>query len=74
MTAIPSTTANLPLYTVEIVTPGVAFTWTADSLGVKVVTNIPVDKINNRTESPVLFKSESEVWKWARRVSQSKPC
>ena len=56
---------------IEIVHPGVAFTWVPDSTGLLVETNLTVDDINNRTDKPVMFSSETEVWGWAKRISRS---
>ena len=54
---------------VEIVRPGVAFKWEPGATGLKIETNLTPDVINNRTEKPIIFSNEAEVWGWARRIS-----
>lgn len=56
---------------IEIVRPGVAFPWKPDATGLLIETNLTVDNINNRVNSPVIFTSDAEVWSWARRISHS---
>lgn len=57
----------IKVYELEILHPGLAFTWDETSTGVKVRTNLTPDDINKRG-ADALFKSDKAVWAWALRI------
>ena len=69
MTGLSSQFNGIKVGFIEIVHPGVAFEWKDNSTGLKIFTNLTVEDVNRRKEGLVVFKSETAVWGWARRVA-----
>lgn len=56
---------------IEVLSPGVAYTWTDDATGIKIRTNLKASDCNRRPgdkDGIVYFKTDNQLWKWALRV------
>lgn len=62
---------------IEVLYPGVAYTWTEDATGLRIKTNLKAKDCNRRPgdeeRNPgiVFFKTDAALWAWAKRVMKS---
>lgn len=67
--------AELGVGYIEVLHPGIAYTWTDDATGIKIKTNLKARDCNRRPgdedKGIIYFKSDAALWAWALRVSKA---